>query len=197
MEKPDKPLLTIVPSTEPFFYELITQSIDHQNIDVSPPAVHYVTALLAHRLTHSDEMNDTCSGTLVDILKASLENPDKRMELTKDLGETALVISGIFYDYLLRHCISPTYYIEMGQQAYDTLAGLSHPLRTEVYDEIARKFPGIVCVLNEVADRTFYHREEDIARTYERWLESGSDVFFRRLIRNGIPLQIKKEKNRA
>ncbi len=189
--------LPLVLSAENFFYELFRACRENQDLEVSDSATHYVTTLLAHRLVHVDEMGDRFGDTLVEILKKSLEDPDKRKDLTKDLGETALVIAGMFYDHLLHRRISSRYYIEMGQQAYDTLAGLTRPPHARVYDELARKFSGVVRVLNEVADRTMYHRDEDIARTYELWLESESDVLARRLLRKGIPLQIRREKNMA
>ncbi len=193
----DESLLIVVPSAELFFYELITQSIDHQDIDVSDPATHYVTTLLAHRLVHIDKTDNDFGTTIVEILNKSLENPDKRNKLMRDIGETALVITGMFYDHLLRRRISSTYYVEMGQQAYQTLAGSTHPPHAPVYGELARKFPGIVRVLNEVADKTMYHRDEDLARIYTAWMQTGDSVLELRLLRKGIPLQIRKEKNMA
>lgn len=189
--------ITLVPSAELFFYELFTACTSNQDVEVSDNAAHYVTTLLATRLVNLGNMGDNFGGTLVDLLRESLEDEEKRKELTQDLGETALVTAGIFYDHLLSRRVSADYYIHMGQLAYGTLSDLTRPPKSDVYNELAHKFSGIVLVLNEIADRTMIHTDKDITRTYAQWLETESEQLAKRLLRNGIPLQIRKEKNLA
>lgn len=189
--------IAIVPSAELFFYELFVACTDNQNLEVSNHAAHYVTTLLATRLLRFDQMGDNFGDTLGELLAESLKNPEKKKDLTQDLGETSLVFAGIFYDHLLSRRVSADYYIHMGQLAYGALSTLTRPPKSDVYNELAQKFPSVVSVLNEVADRTLMHTDQDLERTYSLWIQTESEQLAKRLLRKGIPIQIRKEKNLA
>ncbi len=79
----------------------------------------------------------------------------------------------------------------MGGNAYGHLSETSPASRrdsvfTEIFAELAAKFPEFVDVLGELSDSTQLSSGSDILRLYEIWLRTGSKRAARRLREAGI-----------
>ncbi len=123
-------------------------------------------------------------------LKSQNVNTEERVRLLRRLGDSALCISGFFSDSLNRKVVDVDYYINMGGGAYGTLASIFGRRReaevfSELYGELAHKFPALVDILSAVSDSNG-GQNQTMLRLYDRWLKTGSERLRKMLSSKGI-----------
>jgi hypothetical protein len=186
-----KTLITDVGIHE-YFYNEVHHAIEHQHVDASDDAAHYVVNLLT-LFTKSEQLFDqTPDGpdlTPLALLYGQAIEAQTLAEqrgLLRKLADVALFIAGIFTDSLSRKAVDVDYYIAMGGSAYSYLSDRpDHPMHT-IFAELAAKFHRFVDVLNEVSERAHLNSEHDMLRLYELWLKTGSGRASSRLLENGL-----------
>jgi len=101
--------------------------------------------------------------------------------------ETSLYVAGFFAESLTRSLVDVDYYVGLGQTAYAQLArSLSQSKSiTEVYEELADKFPGFVDVLAAVRKRVDLGTN-DLGRLYEIWLRTRDEWVEKKLRAAGL-----------
>lgn len=138
-------MVIICDSIECTFTELLGTSIERQELEVSSLVESYVVELLSGFTTATHVVRESIY--LNDLLRKALDSEGLiRKEYLRVTGDIALFVSGIFPDRLeSRHSwFNLGYYIDIGQEAYDNID-------TDIFDELAIKFPELVEVLNEVS----------------------------------------------
>ncbi len=138
-------MVIICDSIECTFTELLGTSIERQELEVSSLVESYVVELLSGFTTATHVVRESIY--LNDLLRKALDSEGLiRKEYLRATGDIALFVSGIFPDRLesRRNWFNLGYYIDIGQEAYDNID-------TDIFDELAIKFPELVEVLNEVS----------------------------------------------
>jgi hypothetical protein len=125
---------------------------------------------------------------LCQLLERALDSHGTaRITLLQRLGDIALYFAGYFPESLSRKLIDLNYYIQMGGTAYSSVSHLlPHPLQQELYSELAHGFSAWVDVLSEISANSQIHREQDLIKLYESWLQSGSRVALKLLHQKGL-----------
>jgi hypothetical protein len=116
----------------------------------------------------------------------------ERVERYRDLGDTALYVSGFFVDHLAHRGVTLAYAAAMGRRAYEVLEALavSHPReapRRLVYRDLSQRFDRYVGLLDEV--RTAGRAPvgvQDLVRLYERYRARPTDHLRAELARAGL-----------
>ncbi len=131
---------------EEAFTDLISTSLENNELEISPYAETYVIELMVNL---SSGVHDMVSRSvfLNDLLRKALDSDGLiRREYLRVTGDVALLVSGIFPDSLESRktwfCLGD--YIDIGQTAYSNI-------RSDVFDELSIKFPQVVGVLNSVS----------------------------------------------
>jgi hypothetical protein len=182
--------VTLAASVDEFFHEVVTDALEAVDLDASEPASWYLVGLLGEftkaRLT--DE-------PLGMKLAQPGENPGERVRNLKQVGDTSLYLAGFFAESLTRSLVDVDYYVGIGQSAYSQLArSLGTAARaqrsiTEVYEELAAKFPRFVDVLGAVRKRVAMlqlSQAPDIGRLYEMWLQTRDEWVEKKLKEAGL-----------
>jgi hypothetical protein len=182
--------VTLAASVDEFFHEVVTDALEAVDLDASEPASWYLVGLLGEftkaRLT--DE-------PLGMKLAQPGENPGERVRNLKQVGDTSLYLAGFFAESLTRSLVDVDYYVGIGQSAYSQLArSLGSAARsqrplTEVYEELAAKFPRFVDVLAAVRKRVAMlqlGQAPDIGRLYEIWLRTRDEWVEKKLKEAGL-----------
>jgi hypothetical protein len=173
-----------------FFHKEIESAVESQGVKLSAHTKSYVVNLLS-QYSQASAMHTKEDDTLAMLyLRSQQVAPEERVRMLRRLGDLALCVSGWFADSLNRKVVDVDYYISMGGGAYGTLASIFEQKRdatvfVELYDELARKFPKVVEVLNEVSEGTG-SRDASMLRLYDRWMKTGSDRMHRILCERGI-----------
>ena len=194
--------VTLAASVDEFFHEVVTDALEAVDLDASEPASWYLVGLLGEftRARLTDE-------PLGMKLAQPGEDPSERVRNLKQVGDTSLYVAGFFSESLTRSLVDVDYYVGIGQSAYSQLArslgGAPHSQRsttrpprsgssapiTDVYEELAAKFPRFVDVLAAVRKRVAIlelGQAPDIGRLYEIWLRTRDEWVEKKLKEAGL-----------
>jgi hypothetical protein len=168
-------------SVEAFFREVLLESMGRQGVSTTEGAEYYIVGLLGN-FTKARITDEPLSMKLV----GSQDDPAKRVQALKEVGDTSLYVTGFFSDSLQRRLVRADYYKTIGAAAYRELAHrLAGSSVTEVYEELAEKFPDFVDVLSEVRQQINF-AGTDVVQLYEQWLSSRSEWVEGRLRKLGV-----------
>lgn len=168
-------------SVDAFFHEVVTDALEAIHLDTSEPAEWYLVGLLG----------DFTKGRISDeplalkLAASQAADPGERVRRLKEVGDTSLYVSGFFTESLGRKLVDADYYIGLGTRAYAELAGRLGGSLTDVYAELADKFPRFVDVLAEVRRRCDF-LGADVVRLYEQWLRTREAWIERKLRAFGV-----------
>src|SRR5512139_537501 len=178
--------VTLATSVDEFFHEVVTDALSAVDLDASEPAGWYLVGLLGEFTTA--RLTDEPLGMK---LAAAGERPGERVKTLKHVGDTSLYVAGFFAESLSRSLVDVDYYVGIGQNAYAQLArslGAQKTI-TEVYEELADKFPRFVDVLTEVRKRTDF-ATPDVGRLYEMWLKTRDEWIEKKLRALGVLVDV-------
>ena len=175
--------VTLATSVDEFFHEVVTDALSVVHLDASEPASWYLVGLLAE-MTRT-RLTDEPLG--LKLAQTSVTDPGERVRTLKQVGDTSLYVAGFFAESLNRSLVDVDYYVNVGQSAYAQLARSLGSQRsiTEVYEELAEKFPQFVDVLLEVRKRTDF-ATSDVGRLYEMWLRTRDEWIEKKLRSLGV-----------
>lgn len=178
--------VTLAATVDEFFHEVVTDALAVVDLDASEPASWYLVGLLGEmtRARLTDE-------PLGPKLAQPGADAGERVKTLKHVGDTSLYVAGFFAESLSRSLVDVDYYVGIGQNAYAQLAkslGASRTI-TDVYEELADKFPRFVDVLAEVRKRTDF-ATHDVGRLYEIWLRTRDEWIEKKLRSLGVLVDI-------
>jgi hypothetical protein len=169
-----------------YFHEQVGRALSSQHLRASEMASWYLVNLLCENLRAAPAQSEPLA---LRFERAQQGSPTERARQLRDLGDSALYVSGFFGDSLRRGLVQVDYYITMGVSAYGELEALLRlPPRigrhAEVYAELRDGFPDFVSVLNQVSEEAV--TPQDLGRLLERWLRTRSEHLLRRLALRGV-----------
>ncbi len=179
--------VTLAASVDEFFHEVVTDALEAVDLDASEPASWYLVGLLGD-FTKA-RLTDEPLG--LKLALANGEDPGDRVRNLKQVGDTSLYVAGFFSESLTRSLVDIDYYVGLGVSAYSQLARSLHGAArsprsiTEVYEELAAKFPRFVDVLAAVRKRVDF-ATPDIGRLYEIWLRTRDEWIEKKLRAVGV-----------
>jgi hypothetical protein len=173
-------------SVDEYFHEVVSQALSAVDLEVSEPASWYLVGLLGE-MTRA-RITDEPLG--VKLAQPSADAAE-RVKTLKQVGDTSLYVAGFFAESLSRSLVDVDYYVGIGQNAYAQLARSLSAQRslTEVYEELAEKFPRFVDVLGEVRKRSDF-ATPDIGKLYEMWLRTRDEWIERKLRALGVLVDV-------
>jgi hypothetical protein len=173
-------------SVDEYFHEVVTDALSVVDLDASEPASWYLVGLLGE-MTRG-RLSDEPLGLKLAQPGAEL---GERVKTLKQVGDQSLYVAGFFAESLSRSLVDVDYYVGIGQNAYAQLARSLGGQRTitEVYEELAEKFPRFVDVLMEVRKRTDF-ATPDIGKLYEMWLRTRDEWIEKKLRALGVLVDV-------
>ena len=175
------------------FQELVTQAVDHQQLEPSNDSVRYLVDLLGgfvhpEGLFHNAEVAP--DRPLAELFcTAASSDGMRRFSLLKLSGDVALFLSGFLSDSLKGAMVDVDYYSSLGGCAYQTAANECVSKQgAPLFAELAEGFVDFSDVLSEVSENCGLTDGNDALRLYERWSRSGSRRCAEALGEMGVPL---------
>ncbi len=170
-----------------FFHDLLLRAMRAHEVQVSALAERYVVGLLERYATPPSNWDSR--PLALDYLESFHHPHARRWATLKQVGDSALFLSGIFMEHLERRLVPTDYYMGIGAGAYGQLAHLRPPDATaprDVFAEIASRFPDFVRVLSEISFAELFRSDAHTVRIYTRWLRTRGAHDAQWLLRNGI-----------
>ncbi len=187
--------LQIVPSADlsSLFHEKVQNALKAQHVEASEFAEIYLVNLLA--TYHASDRNLHDGGEelfekplALMLLEANEGDDRNRIARLKQVGDSALIISGFFSDSIRKSLVDLPYYISIGGSAFATLADMhdKHATFADLYQELSLKFAAFVDVLATIAPWNHAFTNEELLQLYMRWIQSGDERLRQFLERRGI-----------
>lgn len=186
--------LELIVSTRDFFLEILDEALESRKMSTSESVRSYVSWVLDHYVItehlfdEEGEDGKRNMKTLAEtLLEAMAQDPFERRASLRKLGEKALIVSGFFGESLGRKVIDVDYYIDMGRQAYLSLADMVREEENqEVYRTLGQQFLNYVEILNYISNKADLKKEENILRLYESYALTGSEKAREELLKKGL-----------
>lgn len=174
-----------------FFRGQLLKAMEHQRVATSAFTEFYLVNLLTAGL-RSDSLPGSEPGydeTPLALLyvRALAAARHERPRLLRQLGDSALFVSGFFAESLEGRVADQAYYRALGCRAYGRLAretGLAHGPR--VFEELEDRFAEFAELFSEVSESTRLARPASLVKLYERWLLTRSRRAALLLVEQGI-----------
>ncbi|HTJ40604.1 MAG TPA: hypothetical protein VL463_00865 [Kofleriaceae bacterium] len=164
-----------------FFHEVVTDALEAVHLDATEPTEWYLVGLLGE-FTHARIPDEPLGLKLAGSQSAE---PGARVKTLKEVGDTSLYVAGFFAESIDRKLVDVDYYVGLGSSAYAQLAGRLAGSLTQVYAELADRFPRFVDVLGEVRRRVDF-ATPDIVKLYEQWLRTRDEWIEQKLRAFGV-----------
>lgn len=173
-------------SVDEYFHEVVTDALATVDLEASEPASWYLVGLLGE-MTRG-RLSDEPLG--LRLAQAGAE-PGERVKTLKQVGDQSLYVAGFFAESLNRSLVDVDYYVGIGQNAYAQLARQlgGQKTITEVYAELAEKFPRFVDVLATVRKRVDF-ATPDVGKLYEMWLRTRDEWIEKKLRALGVLVDV-------
>lgn len=144
----------------------------------------YLVFLLSRYMTKPDVIKDIIASKFLDGLQLL---PRAREKVMQEVGDECLIFSGLFPHIAAKRLVKVSYFIRLGQAAYDVIS----KKHNDVYHLLAREFVPLMDVLQSI--RCYSRQSVDLMplEAYELWNESGSQRAFKVLSQysQGVPVQ--------
>lgn len=168
------------------FHELVRTAMSAQQVASSEITEFYLVQLL-EGFARPDRRDLLDPPLGIDYLEALRLPTHQRVGKLRRVADTALFISGVFFESLERRLVGAEYYATLGSTAY---AHLSSDARqgalVEPFEELAGRFSQFVRVLAEISDRELFRHQRDTLRLYKRWLHTRGAREADLLMRRGV-----------
>lgn len=189
-----------------YFHAALSGALDELRVRASEHAKQYLVSLLSKFIFMENLYPEDPAGegkrieTLTEKLALAMEeeSTEARLQRFREMGDYSLYIAGFFSESLSRKLVDVDYYIGMGGAAYEKVARLQSKVdHSELFEELAVKFPLFVDVLGVVSDESSAKLSDQstaLLRAYEVWNKTGSERLARQLVQAGmLPAQKNKK----
>lgn len=183
-----------------FFRDEISKAFLKQKFKAESEVEYYLVDLMTRFIFSDnffqiDQKGNKSEPTLALMLGDAMNAPDegKKREDLRKVGDVSLYTAGFFADRIARKAVDVDYYIGMGSNAYSVLAQSALDVYfRKVFTDLSSKFVRYVDVLAEISSQTFVKDSQNLLRTYDLWLKTGSERAERQLKDAGlVPNKIK------
>lgn len=195
------PAFQLDPNLGRFFREVVEDTLEHHPQRPDPLVREYLLGLLEGAGCEPDILGRGVGRALgVQLLEAFEAHPAARFERLRQVGDSVLLIGGLYRGYLERSGLQDSYVITVGSRAYGAAAALLQrpSVRSsgetpvpDVLAELAHGFRDLMALLRDVA-LTIAARAArsatDLARLCELWLGERSAHLGRLLRARGVVL---------
>jgi hypothetical protein len=177
----------IVGSTQALWRDIIHEAEATCEILLNEDLECYLVFLLARYTNKPEVLKQIMASELLEGLKLTR---NKREIALQDVGDKCLIFSGLFPNMAEKRMVKVSYYVGIGQSAYDTLS----KKRNDIYYLLAKQFVSLMDVLQSI--RQYSKEFPDLAplQAYDLWNETSSSRALSVLKRttNAHPIRTKK-----
>ncbi len=170
--------------------EQLQQALSMEAVRASIETEFYLVNLLSdvHDAGHLQSVHESEKPLAQSFLEAMQEPSASRALQLKGIGDATLVTLGFFAESIRRSIMGTSYYLAIGNAAYDELAAINScdPQFAAIYAELAAKFAELTEVLAHLAPWNRALTDAELVNLYRRWLATGDEHLAEQLRQAGI-----------
>ncbi len=153
--------LSIIESPSEFFNELIERIAIDNSISISDALKFYLVSLLSDNMNPDNLLKKSdkhpYAGQPLSIIfnQAQMELENKKRQMLKYVGDYTLYVGGYFSDSLKKGIVNYSYYVSMGEDAFNHLSSISKQRHVaDLYNDIFKNFVELLLLLKEAGSLT-------------------------------------------
>jgi hypothetical protein len=181
-------------SLKEFFKLVVGEVVNRQRVSLQEVTEFYVVNLLSEFATveklFTKELEGKRETEPLALLytRALQQEREDKIRTLRQLGDLSLYTAGFFKRSLEDRVVGPEYYMQMGRNAYGTIAELSAASGfSGVYRELCEKFKALVAVLEEISARGLCAQgPSGQMQVFESWTKSNDGKLEQVLIDAGL-----------
>lgn len=163
--------LVIQPTEMAEWHALITEAGAASSIKLSEDLESYLVFLLM-RFTHHPEIANALLA--LDFLRNIKKVKNENWQILKDIADKCLLFAGLFPGMAKRRRVRISYYVSLGQNAYDSLAHFDHHQMSALFSKLSQHFIGLMDVLQFIQNYTRKPAMLDLLATIDLWHDTHS-----------------------
>lgn len=136
--------LILQPTDTSQWYTLIIEAQSKSQIILPEDTESYLVFLLMRSSTNTIWL-DAIIG--MDYMLALQEKGEKQKNLLMNVGDTSLLLSGFFPEFVHKYQLDPKYYAEIGQLAYSRLGAFPDESKQKIFNALSEHFLDLSKVL--------------------------------------------------
>lgn len=163
-----------------YFDTEIKKTVSEYKLNLSSISQRYLLNLLT-----TSAFNIETEVYLTDLYQKAIATDDKieSFKYFKQMGDSSLLLSGFFMNYILRKNVGLKYYIDMGTLAYNRASTLIK--KDNIYKELSTNYKGHLVLLSLVSESN-KNTLDSLERIYILWTETKSPVLKNKLLKSGF-----------
>lgn len=184
--------LILEPTITAQWHALIKDAENSSHLSLNEELESYLVFLLARFNTHP-EMAKSVLG--MEFLNSHYLTGRQQHEHLRDVGDKCLLFAGLFPGRAERRRVKVSYFVELGQSAYNVLGTLCKEKVAELYISLGEGFVALMDVLHAVRDQA-NDNSLTLIQAIELWHDTHSPKALEMLRRHsqGLPLHLSDKK---
>lgn len=178
-----KVFLEICERCDEFFKETLDNALNNQRLQISQEAAFYLLGVLLMGIKRNPG-DDTKSMTE----RYLFAQRNEQVNALKAVGDSSLIIAGVWWQSLLRKLVDVDYYITIGSCSYQKASEITPKNLAGLFEELSENFSNLVNVMAEttrcISEANM--SDNDILRMYEVWLRTHNTFFEQKLRSLGV-----------
>lgn len=165
--------LIVEPTSTAQWHSLLKEVQGEYSLNLSEESESYLVFLLM-RFTHNVEIVGSIFA--IDYLQSYQKLGIKKQESLRDVGDKCLLFSGLFPENARRRQVKISYFVKLGQSAYEALSQLNADQAqwANLFDALAHDFVSLMEVLQATRNIAQHELNLDLLQMEELWSETGS-----------------------
>ena len=172
------------------WHTLVGDAIESSNHTLDDELKNYLILALL-RLTHKTNLVDT--QVAMEYLTAVGENRFRQVTQLRELGDTCLLLSGLFPQRAQKKLVGIGYYVNMGRSSYIQISHVSQRSLAHLYQKLAEGFVILTDILHAMRELNGIPVMNEVEK-YKFWSDFESDYARKSLVRfyGVVPFRGKK-----
>ncbi len=177
--------LVLYPTSTAQWHALINEAQLNCATQLDEELESYLVFLLMRYTQHADLASSVLA---TDFLECAHAVGNQQRELLRDVGDKCLLFSGLFPGRAERRHVRISYFVDLGQSAYATLADVPELDLGELFSALCDRFVSLVDVLLAMREVAGHGPALLPLQADELWRDTGSKHAFTTLCDSGYSL---------
>lgn len=171
-----KPALIMESTSLAQWYDLVCQAEGESAIRLHADLESYLVFLLMRFMDHPEWIKSILAMEFLQGIQWS----DRSKDILQSVGDKCLLFAGLFAEQTEKRRVQRSYFVYLGQSAYETLAGHTYRVNADLYYALSDRFVALMDVLQTIRAM----REPEFLKPLqaaELWHETGSTYALKNL----------------
>jgi len=164
--------LTLLPTSKEQWHAIVKEAEEVNGDSLKDDIEFYLVSMLHHFMTQVHLASATVAE---DYLSALQLPPYEQQKLLRKLGDTCLLLSGLYPERAIRRRVSLSYFVNLGKQAYSGASEVSsQESMSHLFAELDEQFVALMDVLHCLREMSGVEQQLSLLQAEELWRTTRS-----------------------